>query len=182
MGLDYDLIYFLIMKLGRTRLLEYVDPYKDSLKTYLIPTTTLNPHEEVYDDNLKLVTKELINCGYMKYPIVADVRTLSVLDGHHRLEAFKAIGVGLIPTFLVDYAQDYIEVYPRRKDIYVSKVSIADIALSKKPLYPPKTTRHVYRGFQLQPINISISLLRKVQMTTSSGHLISLYDLKLNCH
>ncbi len=180
MGLDYDLMYFLITRLGKVKLLEYVDPYKDSLKTYLIPTDALNPHEEVDESNLKLVIKELTCYGYIKYPIVADVRTFSVLDGHHRLEAFKIIDIKLIPTFLVDYAQDYVEVYPRRKDMQVSKVSVVDIALFKKHLYPPKTTRHVYKGLTLQPVNISLSLLKRLPDVVLS-HIVSLHSLTFKC-
>ena len=176
MASDHELIHFLISRLGRDRLYEYIDPYRDSFKVYIAPISILHPHEAVNENHLNLVMRELITCRYIKYPIVVDARTLTILDGHHRVEAFKKLGVDFIPIFLIDYAQDYVEVYPLRKEIPVSKIGVLDKAVFKKSLYPPKTTRHVYYGFTVPPTYIQLSILEK-SFNGAMGNSSELYVL-----
>jgi len=77
----------------------------------------------------------LLLSSYVKYPIIVDVRTLTTLDGHNRYNASKRLGLRCMPAFLVDYTEDYVDVYPLKKDIPVSKVSIISVAL-KGIVYP----------------------------------------------
>ena len=162
MCLDIALINFLLRNLGRDRLYHCIDPYKDSLKTYILPIRVLKPHEAVIESLVNVQIKDILACGYIKYPIVVDARTLTILDGHHRVETLKRLGIGYVPAFLVDYAQDYVDVYPLRKDIPVSKQSILDMAILKKSVYPPKTSRHVYYGFTILPTFTPIQSLRRI--------------------
>jgi hypothetical protein len=159
MGIDNNLLYFLISRIGRDRLYQYIDPYKDSLKTFIIPIDILNPHEDVIESHIDYIAKDIVASGYIKYPIVVDSRTLIILDGHHRAEILKRLGIKYIPAFLVDYIQDYIDVYPLRKDIPVSKTSIIDMAILKKSVYPPKTSKHIYHGFTILPSYTPLSIL-----------------------
>ena len=150
MVVEQYLLHYLISRFGRDRLYPHLDPKRHSLKTFLVPIDALHPHEDVYSDLVRIVKEDLLISGYVKYPIVVDVRTLTILDGHHRYNAFRRLGLRYIPAFLVDYAEDYVDVYPLRKDIPVSKVSIVSTALSGA-VYPPKTSRHVYIGIAPQP-------------------------------
>ncbi|MEM3935464.1 MAG: ParB N-terminal domain-containing protein [Ignisphaera sp.] len=104
MDLDIDTLPFLIRAFGKDKL-SHFNPYKDSLRVYDIPIEMLRPHEDVYSDLVELIAKEMKVSRYLKYPIIVDVRTLTILDGHHRVEALKKIGVKCAATFLVDYLQ-----------------------------------------------------------------------------
>jgi hypothetical protein len=176
MVLDYDVIQFLISRFGRDKLFNSLDPHKYSLKTFLVPIDVLHPHESVYIDIVDYVTTDLLTSGFLKYPIVVDVRTLVVLDGHHRLEVLKKLGIRYIPAFFVDYAEDYVTVYPLRKDIPISKTLIIDTAL-KGCLYPPKTSKHVYIGFAIQPTYTPLTILKTLSQNPIAANISPLPTL-----
>ncbi|MEM0153486.1 MAG: ParB N-terminal domain-containing protein [Ignisphaera sp.] len=169
MVLDISLLNFLLSKIGRDRLNSYFDPYKDSLKTYIMPIEVLRPHEGTLDGYIEYIARDIIASGYVKYPIVVDIRTLVILDGHHRVEILRRLGIKYIPVFLVDYLQDYIDVYPLRKDIPVTKHSIIDMAVFKKAIYPPKTSRHIYYGFTVLPTYTPLDHLKTLTVEMSKS-------------
>ncbi len=181
MGIDNNLLNFLISRIGRDRLYQYIDPYKDSLKTFIVPIDILKPHEGVIESYIDYIAKDIMASGYIKYPIVVDSRTLTILDGHHRVEILKRLDIEYIPVFLVDYLQDYIDVYPLRKDIPVTKSSIIDMAIFKKSIYPPKTSKHVYHGFTILPIYTPIDILKSLSNKIHlNPNIYSIPILKLN--
>ena len=160
MGLDPDLLFFLIKAFGRDRV-SPLDPYKDGLKIYDIPVEMLKPHEDVYSDWVDVIANDMVLHQHQVYPIVVDVRTLIILDGHHRVAALKKIGVECVSAFLLDYLQSYVDLYPLRKEIPVSKRSVIEMALIKKSVYPPKTTKHVYYGITVPAVYRPIRDLRR---------------------
>jgi hypothetical protein len=162
MVLEHEVIHYLIKRLGKDRIYPHLDIKYHNLKTFLVPLDSLHPHEGVYSDIVEYVINDILSAGFIKYPIVVDIRTLTILDGHHRYNAFKKLGLKYIPAFLVDYAEDYISVYPLRKEIAVSKTLIIETAL-RKITYPPKTSRHVYIGFTILPTYTSIKAIEKLE-------------------
>jgi hypothetical protein len=48
--------------------------------------------------------------GQLRDPVVADLSRGLVVDGHHRLQAFKWLGLRTIPCYCVDYRSDEITV------------------------------------------------------------------------
>jgi hypothetical protein len=165
MVVEYEVVYFLVSRFGRDRLVDSLDPCRYSLKTFLVPIEILHPHESVLNDIVDYIMRDLLSTGFLKYPIVVDARTLVVLDGHHRLEVLKSLGLRYIPAFLIDYAEDYVTVYPLRKEIPVSKTLIIDTAL-RNSLYPPKTSKHVYIGFSIQPTYIPLEVLKALSQNS----------------
>ena len=145
--------------LGYDRLYPWLEPSKLHLRTCVVGTSLLTPHEDVDRTHLDLVEADIARSGYVKFPLVVDVRTFIVLDGHHRLEALKELGIRYAPVFFVDYAESYVDVYPFRKDIRVSKTSVVVRALVERSLYPPKTTKHVYHGVSVLPTFTPLELL-----------------------
>lgn len=137
--------------LGRDRLYLGVHPEKFEFKTCVVETALLIPHEDVVRSKVDLITRDIEVSGCVKYPLLVDARSFVVLDGHHRLEALKEIGIHLAPAFFVDYARDYVDVYPFRKEIYVDKVSVLRKALEERNVFPPKTTKHVLTGASVLP-------------------------------
>ncbi|MCX8185472.1 MAG: hypothetical protein RMI56_02475 [Sulfolobales archaeon] len=137
--------------LGRDRLYLSIQPEKLEFKTCVVETTLLIPHEDVTRSKVDLVIRDIETSGCVKYPVLIDARSFIVLDGHHRLEALREIGIYFTPAFFVDYARDYVDVYPFRKDIYIDKSSVLRKALEERALFPPKTTKHVLIGASILP-------------------------------
>lgn len=154
-----SLIDFLRGLLGSDRLYPWIEPSKLHLRTCIVETSLLAPHEDVDRKHLDLIEEDIAKSNYVKYPLVVDVRTFIVLDGHHRLEALKELGFRYAPVFFVDYAESYVDVYPFRKDIKVSKSSVVSKVLVERSLYPHKTTRHVYQGVSILPTFTSLQIL-----------------------
>ena len=68
----------------------------------------LHIHEEVIPDILRKLTEEIRADGYLKHPVIVDLKTLVVLDGMHRLAAIENLGCRFIPVCLVDYDNPHI--------------------------------------------------------------------------
>lgn len=109
----------------------------------LVPLSSLREHEEVVSDGaVHALAERIRRDGYVLQPIVADRETLVVLDGHHRLNVLRALGVRLAPVNLVDYRDDRIRVESWREGVAPpTKEEVVQRALAGKP-FPPKSTRH----------------------------------------
>jgi hypothetical protein len=111
----------------------------------LLELASLSRHEEVVPEHLAALTAEIERDGELREPVIVDRRTLVILDGHHRVEAMRALGCALVPAYLVDYDDASIAVLPWRAGIVVTKETVVRTGLSGNP-YPPKTSRHVLPG------------------------------------
>jgi ParB-like chromosome segregation protein Spo0J len=109
-----------------------------------LPLELLREHEETEPARLQEIVRELRELGRPLEPIVVDASSYVILDGHHRFRACRALGWRTIPCYLVDYFSERIKVQARRPDISVTKREVIERALCGQ-LYPPKTTRHVFR-------------------------------------
>jgi len=103
----------------------------------------LHGHERVRPALLRELTDQIRKDGYLRRPIlVADVDFV-ILDGHHRVEAVRALGARRIPAYLVDYSSDIVQLgtWP---DAVVSVVTKEDVIRRGRTgdLFPPKTSRH----------------------------------------
>jgi L-serine kinase (ADP) len=108
-----------------------------------IPLSKLRPHEEFTEGRLRALMKALKKTGVQWFPILVDKKDFIILDGHHRTEAFRRMGMKTIAAKLVDYDSPDIEVFPRRDDIPITKDIVRRKALSGS-VFPHKTTKHTY--------------------------------------
>ncbi len=162
------MIRTLIDIFGRDRLYPNLDLKKLELKTCVVDISMLFPHEDIDEGGLELIINDIVENGIIKYPIVVDVRTFIILDGHHRVEALRKLGYNYVPVFFVDYAKEYINVYPFRKELPVSKVSVIEKVFLSKGVFPYKTTRHVYKGFTILPTFIKSEYLKEPHKTSKT--------------
>jgi hypothetical protein len=65
----------------------------------------LVPHEAVNLDHLRYVLKEIKSRGIVKPIIVDKVKNL-VIDGHHRIEVLKLMGLKVVPAVIASYDRD----------------------------------------------------------------------------
>ena len=100
----------------------------------------LRPHERIRLSNLLRVAIETLIKGKIEKPILVERNHFVILDGHHRVEVAKLLGVPL-RAILVDYDEVELSYWGRLKP---SKKEVIEAALKGK-LFPPKTTRHKLR-------------------------------------
>jgi len=125
----------------------------------LVPIDALRQHEEILNENLMRVQRELVRDGMIKDPIIVDQRTMVILDGHHRYNALKRMGYKYIPVYFVDYSSDYIAVAAWRAGEHVTKAEVMRSGLTGN-LMPAKTSRHVLLD-KPHGVNVPLAVLKE---------------------
>jgi hypothetical protein len=118
----------------------------------------LKPHEQIQPDHLAELAAEIKKDGILKDPIIVDQNTLVILDGHHRFNSLKLLGLKLCPCCLVDYQSDEIGVGCWREGETISKSDVVVAGFSGNLLIP-KTSRHFIPDRPLG-LNVLLSELR----------------------
>jgi hypothetical protein len=132
----------------------------------VVPIDKLRPHEKGSALYLKLIRRELLKDGMLRYPIIADEKTLVILDGMHRWLALKSMGCTLIPAILVNARRDpRIRIGTRRIHRYqydsnprITADEVISAAMAGN-LMEPKSTRHFFPFSKFQQINYPLRLL-----------------------
>lgn len=115
------------------------DEFSGTIK--IVPIEFLRQHEHTDKKHLDDVRKSILKEG-LNFPIIADKKTKLVLDGHHRLNALKGLGVRNIPVVYVDYFDERI-VLDSWMGQKLTKEEVLASAASEK-LFPIKTTKHMF--------------------------------------
>lgn len=117
----------------------------------------LHPHEATDEAQARLVLESIAASGRFFPPLLVDLRTNVVLDGHHRLWASLALKCKRIPCYCVDYlADDSVVLESWRPDTTVTKRQVIEMGLSEET-FPLKTTRHIYTmpdGVEPYPLSV----------------------------
>jgi L-serine kinase (ADP) len=124
----------------------------------IIKIRKLKQHEDVDDVHLEELKADIYEDGMLKSPIIVDLKTYTVLDGHHRLNCLKQLGVSKVPCILVDYFKDKkIRVSSRRKEYEITKENVVKTAKAGQK-FPFKTTKH-YVPYRIKNLNIPLTEL-----------------------
>lgn len=83
---------------------------KLDLTIAILDISSLHVHEEIIPQLLQHLTASIIADGYVKDPVIVDKKTLTVLDGAHRVAALRKLRIPRIPACLVDYRNPNIKV------------------------------------------------------------------------
>jgi len=126
----------------------------------LVETAALVPHEEVDQERLLLLVKQIAKDGALFSPVMVDRSSMVILDGHHRVNALRLLGCILTPVYLVDYRDPSIKVTQWREDVKVSKQAVVEAGLSGRP-YPPRVSRHEW-GVPPKERPVPLPLLRSL--------------------
>ena len=124
----------------------------------------LYPHERIIDKNKNVLKEKFINSHgifFISSIIICNESGL-IIDGHHRYNALKELGLSKIPVTKINYKSKKIKT-SKKNDI--CKNLIIKKALSKD-LFKPKSTRHLIlceRQKQWFPITL-ISTLFQVKL------------------
>ena len=128
-----------------------------NIRIELIPIESLRPHEQIVDDHVEELLEDIRRRGILIKPILVDEKTLTILDGHHRVEALRRLGAKYVPAVLVDYDDECVSVDTWRDGWKVTKNLVRATALSGR-LLPPKTSRHITR-FKISELNVPLRVL-----------------------
>lgn len=110
----------------------------------LVDLQQLKEHEETDPEHLRK-TLAAIECdGILKNPLVADCKTLVVLDGVHRLNALRQKRWRVAPVCLVEYMSDEIVVFSVDCKTVIHKEDVIRAAFSGRK-FPPRTTWHMIK-------------------------------------
>jgi len=125
----------------------------------LVPVSALRQHEQILDENMMRVQRELARDGMVKDPIIVDQRTMIILDGHHRYNALKRMGYKYVPVYLVDYGSDHVAVVAWRSGEHVTKAEVMRAGLTGD-LMPAKTSRHTI-SHKPRGVNVPLAILKE---------------------
>lgn len=120
----------------------------------------LKPHEEIKPGRLEEMIFKIKNRSIFHKPILVDLETGTILDGHHRYNASLTLGFSKIPAMLIDYLNDStisVDVWPNCGIETITKQDVLNMAQSGN-VYPPKTSKHEL-NFELKKIEVPISEL-----------------------
>ncbi len=114
-----------------------------SVRFEVLEIGKLHGHERIRPVLLEQLTDQIRKDGSLRRPILVADGDFVILDGHHRVEAVRALGARRIPAYLIDYFSDIVllSTWP---DAVVSIVTKEDVIRRGRTgdLFPPKTSRH----------------------------------------
>jgi len=130
------------------------------VRVQLIPVEVLKPHEQVIQKKVTQLEKMTMRWNAYTKPLLVDGATGTILDGHHRFEIAKRLGLQCLPCVVVDYLEDdsiALMLWPNSDREVITKQDVIDAGMSGD-LMPPKTSRHLLSD-DLPPISVPLSRL-----------------------
>ena len=130
------------------------------MRVQLIPVEVLKPHEQVIQKKVTQLEKMTMRWNAYTKPLLVDGVTGTILDGHHRFEIAKRLGLQCLPCVVVDYLEDdsiALMLWPNSDREVITKQDVIDAGMSGD-LMSPKTSRHLLSD-DLPPISVPLSRL-----------------------
>ena len=130
------------------------------MRVQLIPIEVLKPHEQVIQKKVTQLEKMTMRWNAYTKPLLVDGATGTILDGHHRFEIAKRLGLQCLPCVVVDYLEDdsiALMLWPNSDREVITKQDVIDAGMSGD-LMSPKTSRHLLSD-DLPPISVPLSRL-----------------------
>jgi L-serine kinase (ADP) len=108
----------------------------------LIPIGELKVHEEVDEEKVRELVREIQHRKIVAEPIWVARGSHVILNGHHRFRALQALGVDLVPAWIFDYHEGPIRLERWTPGPPIEKAEVVERAHERRP-FPPKTTKHL---------------------------------------
>lgn len=123
----------------------------------LISIDTIQVTEEHIAERVNWLEEKIKQEGLWRVPLLLEYNTFAIMDGHHRYEVAKRLGLKRVPSILLSYSNDNVQVTSWRNDFIINK-EIALEYISQKKIFPHKTTKHIITPYPNE-ISIPISFL-----------------------
>ena len=111
------------MKLVRIDILKHIEAFSEK--------RVVNMHRKMRDG------------GVWEKPICVERNHMLILDGQHRYEVARALGLTHVPCEMFDYDDEDLLVWSLRDECEVSKALVIERSLSGD-IYPYKTAKHKF--------------------------------------
>ena len=135
-----------------------IDEQQDAKETELVEVEKLHGIEANDPDRATDLQEKILAEGVWSVPVIVTKGTYLVLDGQHRMEVAKRLGLKHIPAILVDYND--VKVWTLRKEIKVSQKIVEQKVLKKHEIYPYKTVKHKF-GFNIPSVSYTLNDLKQ---------------------
>ncbi|MDR1553574.1 MAG: NTP transferase domain-containing protein [Prevotellaceae bacterium] len=133
-----------------------IDLLQEAPLVELIETATMKGIEAYSDERVQELIDKIKTEKRWTVPVIIENKHHLVLDGQHRLEASKRMGIKKIPAIIVNYSD--VQVWTLRKEEKVSIKRVFNRVL-KGDIYPYKTVKHKF-NFKIPQVEFSlVSLL-----------------------
>ena len=109
----------------------------------LLSVEDIRETEHIVPRRLRALKNFMQGQTHWTVPITVEAGHRVLMDGHHRLNTAKALGLQYIPCVLLCYEKDNVIVESRRAEFVVTPENIIERGISGN-LYPAKTTRHIF--------------------------------------
>lgn len=142
-------------ELEYNKLYQELNAEKEQLEIELIAVDSLKPIEDFISERADQLFETISENEFWIKPIVIESEHGLILDGHHRFNVAKRMGLKKIPVIVVDYKD--IEIWSLRPEEEVTHELVVKRALSNN-IYPNKTVKHNF-PFAVPECKISIKTL-----------------------
>lgn len=122
----------------------------------LVEVNSLRPIEEFIPERIKTLKKEILDLGLWIKPLIVEKDHRLILDGHHRFEVAKLLGLKQVPVVIMDYSK--IKIWSLRNEIVLNHDMVRQKALEAN-IFPNKTVKHDFR-FKIPVTNIKLNDLK----------------------
>lgn len=123
----------------------------------LIDVSQIVETEDHIPERVEWLLEKINSEKVWRIPIILERNTLAVMDGHHRLNVAKRLGLSRVPAILLNYHDDNIVVTSWRDEVYIDKEVVIEY-ISRRKKFPYKTTKHIITPHP-EEIEIPISFL-----------------------
>ena len=123
--------------------LEFLIPKKDNnveLALEFIDVAQLNHIEEFSPSRVEWLADKISQDGVWTKPLALSKRHYLVMDGQHRMEVAKKMGLSRVPVVFFDY--ESVPVYSLRPDEYTVTADSIEQRFMQGLIYPYKTAKH----------------------------------------
>ena len=107
----------------------------------LIKVESIIETEEHIPERVEWLKNVILQEKVWCVPLILEKKSLALMDGHHRLNVAKIIGLKRVPAILLDYYEDNVIVNSWREDIHIDREIVLRYIRDGK-VFPHKTTRH----------------------------------------
>lgn len=133
-----------------------IDAKAETPPVQLVEVSGLHGIEANDPDRAGVLQEKILREGRWTVPVTVTDKGL-VLDGQHRLEVSRRLGLRRIPAIVVNY--DDVQVWTLRKEIKLSQRKVEYKVLREKTMYPYKTVKHKF-AFDLPVVDFKLEELK----------------------
>ncbi|MDG4696929.1 ParB N-terminal domain-containing protein [Providencia sp. CRE-3FA-0001] len=113
--------------------------------------------EEHIPERVEWLIEKIKAEALWRVPLLLEENSYAIMDGHHRFEVAKKLGLRRVPAVMLNYNLPSVQVISWREDFVINK-SIVQSYIKDKKIFPHKTTKHIIDPYP-DEISIPISFL-----------------------